>query len=224
MFTPQNRSIEFKMACGHTESASVTYRGNRQLAEERRDMAKSVCAECRRQLETWMKEDFGTEAFPMDLPPLQGASKAQIDYATKVRAKDFQKYGPLMLALSKMDTELAMHAWRSLYMRYMVTSSRYWLDGLPKDGRDQFTVWHWAGEVRYLMKPPGYDEKPRMNSAYGWFASVDPYAVGFIAAYDPKHDLKGAKLPILRHWTADMFKKPEAIATGDAGERVGAPA
>jgi len=212
MFTSKNRIVDIKMACGHSEDASLSYRGTRQLASERRDMSMSVCGECRRQLEAWMTADFGKETFPMDLPPLSGASAAQIGFATKVRDKEFSKYGPLMLALSKMDTELAMQAWRSLYMRFMVTSSRYWLDGLPKDGRDQFTVWHWASEVRYLMKEPGFSEKPHMNSPYGWFVHVDRYAIAYIKAYDPTRDLKGTKLPILRYWTADTLKKREAVA------------
>lgn len=223
MFTSKNRIVDIKMACGHSEDASLSYRGSRQLASERRDMSMALCSECRRQLEAWMTAEFGTEKFPMDLPPLTGASPAQIGFATKVRDKDFAKYGPLMLALSKMKTDLAVQAWRSLYMRFMVTSSRFWLDGMPKDGRDQFTVWHWASEVRYLMKPPSYGEKPHMNSPFGWFAHVDRYAIAYILAYDPARELKGANLPILRYWTPDMVKKCEEEPV-QADEQVGVSA
>ena len=205
MLSTQNRKTSIKMVCGHSDDVSISFKGARQLETERREMSKAICVECRHQLEAWMKSDFDNAPFPMDMPKLKGASASQIAFATRVRDGEFKKYGPLMQALSEMDADLAVHAWRSLYMRFMVTTSRYWLDG-----QKLFSIWSWANEVRYMMKAPNYDEKPQMNSPYGWFTSVDKDAIAYIRAYNPKYDLKGANLPFINYWKQDMLKMPES--------------
>lgn len=207
MFVTSHRNIEFTMVCGHKETASVDVRGTQQMAEERRNLATMLCSTCVRTLETWLKADHGQQAFPMDFPALDGISAAQVKFATDVRLKEFKKYGPIMQALSKDSSELAKFAWRALYMCFMVTNSRYWLDE-----RKRFDHHVWGGEIKRLMKAPGFSDRVSSSSAYGSFHnSRNRDSISYFMAINPACDLQGKNLPLMRFWTKEMFKPTLAL-------------
>jgi hypothetical protein len=205
MFVTSHRNIEFTMVCGHKETASVDVRGTRQMAEERRNLATMLCSTCVRTLETWLKADHGQQAYPMDFPVLNGISAAQVKFATDVRLREFKKYGPIMQALSNDSTELGKFAWRALYMCFMVTNCRYWLDE-----RKRFDHYVWGGEIQRLMKAPGFSDRVSSSSAYGSFHnSRNRDSISYFMAINPACDLQGKNLPLMGFWTREMFKACE---------------
>ncbi|WP_274644601.1 hypothetical protein [Pseudomonas serbica] len=207
MLVTSHRNIEFTMVCGHKEIVSDAIRGSRQMAEERRNLASMLCSTCVRVLEGWLKADHGQQAYPMDFPVLNGASDAQVRFASDMRLKEFKKYGPIMQTLSKDSTELAKFAWRALYMCFMVTDSRYWLDE-----RKRFNHHVWGGEIQRLMKEPGFSDRVSSSSAYGFFYNSRARdSISYFMAINPACDLQGKNLPLMRFWTKEMFKTTVAV-------------
>lgn len=209
MPSPMHRNIDVTMVCGHKDNAPVSYRGSRQLLDERLNLKKMLCHECMGTLSTWYSADFGQQAYPMDFPIMAGTSPAQTKFATDVRRDEFKKFGPIMLALSKDPSELAKFAWRAIYMRFMVTNVRYWLDG-----RNRFNVHLWATDIQRLMKAPSISDVVSTETPYGWFAKGrNRDALGYIIGINPACDLQGKNLPLMHLWTAEMFR--ESVSSGD---------
>lgn len=182
MFAATAFELKLTAACGHPQYAKVRYNTQSQLKTQKSEVETMICDECRDQLKSWMSADHGAQLFAMDLPDLTG-TEPMIKWAKDIRKRRFERFGPLMLTLSRnLDSELAKVTWKALYIMMMITESKYWIANreLP------FSDLNLAYEVSHLMKEPGNDRGAMMGSSpYGYFRHKAPVVLARIALFDP---------------------------------------
>lgn len=152
MLSPVIRQTEMVMACHHHEWHTVKYRGKRDLVSIKASYRLSLCADCCRRLSGWAEllgSGNDSELFPVRLPELRGQSESQIKYAMSVRDRQLKSVSPLLFALLKDESDLAIALWRGIIIRLMITSSPYWLSN--KKGIFLKDLIQMATDV---MKPP----------------------------------------------------------------------
>lgn len=182
MFAANAYEEKMRMACGHEQFNKVRYHSARQHREQQSDFATMICNECRAQIRQWMAADHGKDLFAMDLPQITGTPK-MVKWAVDLRKARYEKYGPLMLVLSKMvDNDLAKATWKALYLTMMVTDSKHWIDNRAPN---QFTDLNLSYEVSNLMKDPGSNRAAVMgNSSFAYFRDRNPIVLQRIALFD----------------------------------------
>lgn len=181
MLSPTSFEAMMTMACGHAQANKLRYRNAREKAEQKADYTSMICDECRSQIKAWMNADHGTEKFAMDFPELTGYPK-QIKWASDLRKARYEKFGALMLALSKMtDNELAKTTWKVLYLSLMIAESRHWID----NRNYAFTDLNVAFDVSNLMKDPGRNKGAVMGTGpFSHFRERAPFVLQRIALFD----------------------------------------
>lgn len=181
MLSPTSFELSMTAACGHPQPGKLRYRSAREKNEQMAEVKAMICDTCRAQLRSWMADDHGDEKFSMDFPEMTGTPK-MIKWATDLRKARFEKYGSLMLALSKMlDSELAKTAWKALYLMFMVSESKHWID----NRNYPFTDLNLFFEVSNLMKDPGRNKGVVMGSGpFNHFREKAPFVLQRIALFD----------------------------------------
>lgn len=176
-------SFELTMtaACGHPQSSKLRYRSVREKNEQMSEAKSMICDTCRAQLRDWMSADHGSEKFAMDFPQMTGTEKT-IKWANDLRKSRFEKFGPLMLALSKMlDNELAKTTWKALYLMFMVAEAKHWIDNRAFPVTDLNLFF----EVSNIMKDPGSNKAVVMGSGpFNHFRQRAPFVLQRIALFD----------------------------------------
>lgn len=181
MLSATSYELMMTMACGHAQANKLRYRSAREKAEQKADITSMICDECRTQIKSWMAADHGSEKFAMDFPAMTGSAK-QIPWASDLRKARYEKFGALMLALSKMpDNELAKTTWKALYLTLMVNESKHWID----NRNYAFTDLNVAFEVSNLMKDPGRNKAAVMGTGpFNHFREKAPFVLERIALFD----------------------------------------
>ena len=181
MLSPTSFELSLTAACGHAQGSKLRYRSAREKNEQLSEAKSMICDACRAQLKVWMTADHGSERFAMDFPEMRGTEK-MVKWANDLRKARFEKFGPLMLVLSKMlDSELAKTTWKALYLMFMISEAKHWIDNRTFP----FTDLNLFFEVSNLMKDPGRNKSVVMGSGpFSHFREKAPFVLQRIALFD----------------------------------------
>lgn len=176
MFSSSTVPCSITRLCRHTETVSISYRFAREKEQEKTALAKMLCSECSKRLETLFNNP-GEAIFDLVLPPLRGSDK-QVAWANKLRAQRWAHHGALLQTVSLQDAKdpLILPLYRALLAFGSMDSAKFWID--TKDIKQG----HWGlkSDVEFFIKEPGYGVMVGEFSPYGRLKKFNPSLLGQI--------------------------------------------
>lgn len=176
MFSSSTVPCSITRLCRHTETVSISYRYAREKEQEKTALAKMLCSECSKRLETLFNNP-GETIFDLVLPPLRGSDK-QVAWANKLRAQRWAHHGALLQTVSLLDAKdpLILPLYRALLAFGSMDSAKFWID--TKDIKQG----HWGlkSDVEFFIKEPGYSVMVGEFSPYGRLKKFNPSLLGQI--------------------------------------------
>lgn len=176
MFSSSTVPCSITRLCRHTETVNISYRYVREKEQEKTALAKMLCSECSKRLETLFKNP-GETIFDLELPPLRGSDK-QVAWANELRAQRWAHRGALLQTVSLQDAKdpLTLPLYRALLAFGSMDSARFWID--TKDIKQG----HWGlkSDVEFFIKEPGYGVMVDEFSPYGRLKKFNPSLLGQI--------------------------------------------
>lgn len=176
MFSSSTVPCSITRLCRHTETVNISYRYAREKEQEKTALAKMLCSECSKRLETLFNNP-GETIFDLMLPPLRGSDK-QVAWANELRAQRWAHHGALLQTVSLQDAKdpLTLPLYRALLAFGSMDSAKFWID--TKDLKQG----HWGlkSDVEFFIKEPGYGVMVGEFSPYGRLKKFNPSLLGQI--------------------------------------------
>lgn len=176
MFSSSTVPCSITRLCRHTETVNISYRYAREKEQEKTALAKMLCSECSKRLETLFNNP-GETIFDLVLPPLRGSDK-QVAWANELRAQRWAHHGALLQTVSLQDAKdpLTLPLYRALLAFGSMDSAKFWID--TKDLKQG----HWGlkSDVEFFIKEPGYGVMVGEFSPYGRLKKFNPSLLGQI--------------------------------------------
>jgi len=176
MFSSSTVPCSITRLCRHTETVNISYRYAREKEQEKTALAKMLCSECSKRLETLFNNP-GDTIFDLVLPPLRGSDK-QVAWANELRAQRWAHHGALLQTVSLQDAKdpLTLPLYRALLAFGSMDSAKFWID--TKDIKQG----HWGlkSDVEFFIKEPGYGVMVDEFSPYGRLKKFNPSLLGQI--------------------------------------------
>lgn len=176
MFSSSTVPCSITRLCRHTETVNISYRYAREKEQEKTALAKMLCSECSKRLETLFNNP-GETIFDLVLPPLRGSDK-QVAWANELRAQRWAHHGALLETVSLQDAKdpLTLPLYRALLAFGSMDSAKFWID--TKDLKQG----HWGlkSDVEFFIKEPGYGVMVGEFSPYGRLKKFNPSLLGQI--------------------------------------------
>lgn len=176
MFSSSTVPCSITRLCRHPETVNISYRYAREKEQEKTALAKMLCSECSKRLETLFNNP-GETIFDLELPPLRGSDK-QVAWANKLRDQRWAHHGALLQTASLQDPKdpLTLPLYRALLAFGSMDSAKFWID--TKDIKQG----HWGlkRDVEFFIKEPGYGVIAGEFSPYGRLKQFNPSLLGQI--------------------------------------------
>lgn len=176
MFSSSTVPCSITRLCRHTETVNISYRYAREKEQEKTALAKMLCSECSKRLETLFNNP-GETIFDLVLPPLRGSDK-QVAWANELRAQRWAHHGALLQTVSLQDAKdpLTLPLYRALLAFGSMDSAKFWIDTRDlKQGH-----WGLKSDVEFFIKEPGYGVMVGEFSPYGRLKKFNPSLLGQI--------------------------------------------
>lgn len=176
MFSSSTVPCSITRLCRHTETVNISYRYAREKEQEKTALAKMLCSECSKRLETLFNNP-GETIFDLVLPPLRGSDK-QVAWANELRAQRWAHHGALLQTVSLQDAKdpLTLPLYRALLAFGSMDSAKFWIDTRDlKQGH-----WGLKSDAEFFIKEPGYGVMVGEFSPYGRLKKFNPSLLGQI--------------------------------------------